>query len=176
LRPICRESAYTEFALASANMIARKPGSLSFSETASVPVVAVTAWQMLFDYAKATPGQSVLIHGVGGNVGAYAVQLASQAGLHVFATASADDAQHVQSLGATTLIDYKRTRFKEVVPVVDIVLDMVGGDMRERSIGVIKPGGILVSVVSQPMPNPDRLKNISAVFSWSKSRPNGWTR
>jgi NADPH:quinone reductase-like Zn-dependent oxidoreductase len=156
--------ACAEFTLASAKMIARKPESLSFGEAASVPVVAVTAWQMLFDYAKATSGQIVLILGAGGNVGAYAVQLASQAGLHVFATASTDDVPYVQSLGAKTVIDYKRSRFEEVVPQVDMVLDMVGGETMKRSLGIIKPGGILVSVVSEPMPNPDRLKNIRAVF------------
>ncbi|HUJ70937.1 MAG TPA: NADP-dependent oxidoreductase, partial [Verrucomicrobiae bacterium] len=114
--------AYAEVAIASANMIARKPASLSFGEAASAPVVAVTAWQMLFDYAKATAGQNVLILGAGGNVGAYAVQLASQAGMHVFATASARDVRYVQSLGATTAIDYQRTRFEDVVPALDVVL------------------------------------------------------
>jgi NADPH:quinone reductase-like Zn-dependent oxidoreductase len=150
--------AYAELALASSGMVARKPQSLSFTEAASVPVVAVTAWQMLFDYAKAEPGQTVLILGAGGNVGAYAVQFASQAGLHVFATAHADDAEYIRSLGATTVM------FEEVVPMVDIVLDMVGGDLRARSLRIIKPGGILVSVVSEPLPSPDHLKNIRAVF------------
>jgi len=156
--------AYAELAVASVNMIARKPASLSFHEAASAPVVAVTAWQMLFDYANASSGQSVLILGAGGNVGAYAVQLASQAGLHVYATASADDAPYVQSLGATAVIDYKQTRFEAVVPKVDIVLDMVGGETRERSFKIIKMGGILVSVVSEPLPASGRLPNIRAVF------------
>ena len=156
--------AYAELALASPNMIARKPASLSFHESASAPVVAVTAWQMLFDYAKASPGQSVLILGAGGNVGAYAVQLASQAGLDVYATAPADDASYVKSLGATAVIDYKHTRFETVVPKVDIVLDMVGGETRERSFNIIKAGGILVSVVSEPLPASSRLTNIRAVF------------
>lgn len=105
---------------------------------------------MLFEYAKATPGQSVLIHGAAGNVGAYAVQLASQAGLQVFATASAADAPFVKTCGASTVIDYRQVPFEEVLPPVDIVLDMVGGETRQRSYRVIKPGGILVSVVSQP--------------------------
>jgi NADPH:quinone reductase-like Zn-dependent oxidoreductase len=156
--------AYAELAVTSANMIARKPASLNFSDAASAPVVAVTAWQMLFDYAKATSGQSVLILGAGGNVGAYAVQLASQAGLDVYATASAADAPYVQSLGATAVIDYKQTRFEDVVPKVDIVLDMVGGETRERSFKIIKMGGILVSVVSEPLPAPGQLTNIRAVF------------
>ena len=140
--------AYTEYALASAKMIARKPESLSFAEAASVPVVAVTAWQMLFDYAKVQPGQSVLIHGAAGNVGAYAVQLAHHAGLRVFATAGSSDLAFVRSLGAETVIDYRATRFEDAVPPVDIVLDMVGGETRKRSFRVIRPGGILVSVVS----------------------------
>jgi NADPH:quinone reductase-like Zn-dependent oxidoreductase len=156
--------AYAELALASANMIARKPALLSFREAASAPVVAVTAWQMLFDYAKASSGQSVLILGAGGNVGAYAVQLASQAGLHVYAAASAADAPYVRSLGAKAVIDYKQTRFEAVVPMVDIVLDVVGGETRERSFKIIKTGGILVSVVSEPLPDPSRLTNARAVF------------
>lgn len=156
--------AHAEFALTSSTTVARKPERLSFTEAASVPVVAVTAWQMLFDYAKAKPEQTVLIHGAAGNVGGYAVQLASQAGLHVFATASADDAEYVRSLGATTVIDYKRDRFEEIIPMVDVVLDMVGGATRARSLKIITPGGILVSMVSEPMPNPDDLKNIRVVF------------
>jgi len=138
--------AYAEFALTFSRRVARKPGDLSFTEAALVPVVAVTAWQMLVDYAKAKPDEIVLILGAGAGVGGYAVQFASQAGLHVFAAASADDAQDVRSLGATTVIDYHRDRFEEVMPMVDVVLDMVGGDMRERSLEIIKPGGILVSL------------------------------
>jgi len=156
--------AYAELALASASMIAQKPRSLSFCQAASAPVVAVTAWQMLFDYAEARPDQMVLIHGAAGNVGSYAVQLASRAGLHVFATASADDAPYVQNLGATTVIDYQMNRFEEVAPMMDIVLDMVGGATRRRSLSIIKPDGILVSVVSEPMPSPDDLRDVRAVF------------
>ncbi len=92
--------AYAEYALASSAMVARKPTKLTNIEAASVPVVAVTAWQMLFDYARATAGQTVLILGAAGNVGAYAVQFASQAQLHVIATASSADTAYVQSLGA----------------------------------------------------------------------------
>jgi NADPH:quinone reductase-like Zn-dependent oxidoreductase len=154
--------AYAEFALAQAGMIARKPASLSFDQAASVPVVAVTAWQMLFDYAKATSGHSVLIHGAAGNVGAYAVQLAAQAGLQVIATAAARDEPYLRSLGANTVIDYKVSRFEEIAPKVDIVLDMVGGEIQKRSFAVIKPGGILVSAVSQP--DAGGAENIRAVF------------
>ena len=139
--------AYAEFAVAQSGRIARQPESLSFVEAASAPVVAVTAWQMLFDYAQAARGQSVLIHGAGGNVGAYAVQLAAQAGLQVFATASSNDLHYVRDLGASAAIDYKAQPFENVVPKVDIVLDTVGGEIRDRSMRIIHPGGILVSAV-----------------------------
>jgi NADPH:quinone reductase-like Zn-dependent oxidoreductase len=155
---------YAEYALASATMVAGKPQGLSHVEAASVPVVAVTAWQMLFDYAQVEPGQSVLIHGAAGNVGAYAVQLANQVGLRVFATASSEDAPLVRSLGATTVIDYKTTRFEDTVPPVDVVLDTVGGETRDRSFEIIKPGGLLVSVVSEPMPARSEANGIRSVF------------
>jgi NADPH:quinone reductase-like Zn-dependent oxidoreductase len=145
-------------------MIARLPESLGFPEAASAPVVAVTALQMLFDYAKAQSGQSVLIHGAGGNVGAYAVQLAAQAGLHVIATASAEDEPDVRRLGAATVIDYSNQRFEEVSPKVDIVLDTVGGETQERSFSVLAPGGTLVSVVSEPKPNSLRREDVRTVF------------
>ncbi|MEO8371115.1 MAG: NADP-dependent oxidoreductase [Candidatus Solibacter sp.] len=139
--------ACAEFAVAQTGRIARKPESLGFAEAASAPVVAVTAWQMLFDYAKATRGQTVLIHGAGGNVGPYAVQLAAQAGLQVFATASSKDLDYVRGLGASAVVDYRSQRFEHLVPKVDIVLDTVGGETRERSLKIIKPGGILVTAV-----------------------------
>jgi NADPH:quinone reductase-like Zn-dependent oxidoreductase len=92
--------AYAEYAVASETMMARKPTSLSFAEAASAPVVAGTAWQMLFDHAHARAGQAVLIHGAAGNVGAYAVQMARNAGLEVLATASSKDLEYVRELGA----------------------------------------------------------------------------
>ena len=143
--------AYAEYARASAQRIAPKPKTLSFIEAASAPIVTVTAWQMLSEYADVTAGQTVLIHGAAGNVGAYAVQLAKQAGVHVVATAASADLDYVRGLGAETVVDYKKERFEQSVTGVDVVLDMVGGDAQQRSLRVLKPGGILVSVVS-PVP------------------------
>jgi NADPH:quinone reductase-like Zn-dependent oxidoreductase len=138
--------AYAEYASASAGMIARKPRNLSFIEAASAPVVAVTAWQMLFEYARLTCGQVVLVHGAAGNVGAYAVQLAKNAGLHVIATAAGPDLEYVRSLGAETTVNHRETRFEDVVSGVDAVMDTIGGETVERSFKVLKPNGILVSV------------------------------
>ena len=142
--------AYAEFAVASAHMVAARPRSLSFVEAASAPVVAVTAYQMLFDYAEIKAGQAVLIHGAAGNVGAYAMQLAKQADLQVFATAGPTDLEYVRSLGADMVVNYKTTKFEDVVPPVDAVLDTVGGETQHRSFSVLKPGGVLVSSVSTP--------------------------
>lgn len=144
--------AYAECALASAGMMAQKPKILSDVEAASAPVVTVTAWQMLFDYAHATAGQTILIHGAAGNVGAYAVQLAAQTGLHVTAIASSADVEYVRSLGAESVVDYQKERFEETLTGMDVVLDTVGGDTQQRSLSVLKPGGIIVSVVA-PVPD-----------------------
>lgn len=145
--------AYAEYALPFAKMIAPKPKTLNFVEAASAPIVSVTAWQMLFEYGHVTAGQRVLVHGAAGNVGAYAVQLAKQAGLDVVATASSADLDYVRALGADTVVDYKKERFEDSAAGVDVVLDTVGGDIQRRSVRVLKPGGILVSVVS-PVPEP----------------------
>ncbi len=144
--------AYAEYALPLAGKMAHKPKTLNFIEAASAPIVTVTAWQMLFDYAQVTAGQTVLVHGAAGNVGAYAVQLAKQAGLHVVATAAAAALEYVRWLGAEKVVDYKRERFEQSVTRVDAVLDTIGGETQQRSLGVLKPGGILVSVVS-PVPD-----------------------
>jgi NADPH:quinone reductase-like Zn-dependent oxidoreductase len=96
------------------------------------------------------PGQTVLIHGAAGNVGAYAVQLAHRAGLRVIATAGAPDAAYVRSLGADELIDFRSERFEGKANAVDAVVDLVGGETQTRSFSALRPGGILVSAVSQP--------------------------
>ncbi len=142
--------AYAEYAVASAQMVAAKPKSLSFVEAAAVPVVGVTAYQMLFDYAQMKAGQAVLVHGAAGNVGAYAVQLAKQADLRVFATAGPADLDYVRGLGADMVMNYRTTKFEDAMPPVDAVLDTVGGETQHRSFRVLKPGGILVSVISPP--------------------------
>ena len=142
--------AQADYAVARAAMIAPKPEGIDDIDAASVPVVAVTAWQALFEEAGLVQGQSVLIHGAAGNVGFYAVQLAHRAGLTVYATASGKDRDHVRGLGAHTVVDYRTERFEDTVRGVDAVIDLVGGDTQARSFAVLKSGGILVSAVSPP--------------------------
>src|SRR5499433_2726280 len=130
---------YAEYALPSAKRMAQKPTTLNFVQAASVPVVAVTAWQMLFDNAQVSAGQTVLIHGAAGNVGAFAVQLARLVGLHVIATTASADLAYVLSLGAERVLDYEKERFEDSVSGVDVVLDTVGGNTQQRSLRVLKP-------------------------------------
>ena len=156
--------AYAEYALAKAAMIAPKPKSLNHTHAASVPVVAVTAWQMVFDFARLSSGQSVLIQGGAGNVGGYAVQFAKLAGALVIATTSAKDVSYVRSLGGVGVIDYRATRFEERVKETDAVIDTVGGDTLDRSYGVLKRGGIVVSSAAQPSNEKAEHHGVRAVF------------
>ena len=156
--------AYAEYALASATMVSKKPTSLTYIEAASVPVVAVTAWQALFDQAQFNAGQTVLIHRAAGNVGAYAVQLAPRAGLLAVATAAADDIAFVRSLGANTVIDYQNQRFEDVVRDADAVIDLVAGETQERSFQVLHRGGKLISAVSRPEQHLATAHGVEAAF------------
>jgi NADPH:quinone reductase-like Zn-dependent oxidoreductase len=156
--------AYAEYAIAAAGMIAKKPTSLTHVDAASVPVVAVTAWQALFEEAHLERGASVLIHGAAGNVGAYAVQLAHAAGLHVTATAFARDIAYVRSLGAENVIAVESGRFEDEAGKVDAVIDLVGGETQARSFSVLKTGGHLVSAVSVPDQETARARGVTGRF------------
>ncbi|MET3997605.1 NADPH:quinone reductase-like Zn-dependent oxidoreductase [Bradyrhizobium sp. S3.9.2] len=142
--------AYAEYAVASAGMVSTKPTSLTHIEGASIPVVAVTAWQALFDHAQLPAGQRVVIHGAAGNVGTYAVQLARHAGVQTIATVRTGDTAAVRNHGENIVIDYRTQRFEEQVRDVDAVIDLVGGETQSRSFQVLRRGGKLISTVSNP--------------------------
>src|SRR4051812_7217818 len=143
--------AYAEYLAVKPATIAGKPANLSFEEAASVPVAAQTAWQGIFTHGHLEKGQTILIHGGAGAVGAYAVQLAAQAGTTVIATAGGDDAGYLKSIGASRVIDYRAAQFEQVLgEKVDVVLDLIGGDTQQRSFLVLKEGGRLVAT-TQPV-------------------------
>lgn len=156
--------AYAEYALASATMISKKPSSLTHIEAASVPVIAVTAWQALFDQGQLKAGQTVVIHGAAGNVGAYAVQLARRAGLRIIATAAKGDIPFLLDLGADAVIDFHTQRFEELVPEADAVIDLVGGETQQRSFQVLRRGGKLISAVSNPDQHLAHTYGVEAAF------------
>jgi NADPH:quinone reductase-like Zn-dependent oxidoreductase len=150
--------AYAEYLAIKPATIARKPSNLSFEEAASVPVACETAWQGLFTRGQLKKGQTILIHGGAGAVGAYAVQLASHTGATVIATASSDDEAYLKSIGASQVIDYQTVQFEKVLrEKVDVVFDLVGGDTQQRSFLVLKEGGHLVSAV-QPVSQAETAK------------------
>jgi NADPH:quinone reductase-like Zn-dependent oxidoreductase len=144
--------AQAEFAVALAGMIAPKSRRLSHLEAASAPVVAVTAWQMLFEYAQAKSGDTILITGAAGNVGAYAVQMALDAGMRVIAVARSSDQELLRAYGVETILDSSAAGFENSLPQVDAVLDTVGGDTVQRCSAAVKVGGRLVSVTSTQSP------------------------
>lgn len=143
------DGALAEYCIASFFGLAPKPRSLTHAEAASVPISALTAWQGLYDRAQLQKGEHVLIHGAGGAVGMFAVQLARHRGAHVVGTASANDAEFVLSLGAERVIDYRASRFEDSVKDMDVVFDTVGGESLERSWRVLGPRGRVVTVASE---------------------------
>jgi NADPH:quinone reductase-like Zn-dependent oxidoreductase len=142
------DGAQAEYCLTVPANIAPKPVTLEHTHTAAVPISALTAWQALIDRAHLSAGQRVLIHGGAGGVGSFAVQLARHQSAHVIATASAANTDFVKALGADEVIDYQITPFETVVGDVDVVLDTVGGNTRDRSWGVLKKGGCLVTIAA----------------------------
>lgn len=141
---------YAQFALASTSAIAKKPTKMSFEEASGIPVVAETAWRAIVTVGNVQKGQRVLIHGAAGGVGSSAVQFAKARGAYVIGTASARNHDFLKSLGVDETIDYTATRFEEKVKNVDVVVNTADADTNARSIGVVKKGGILVSVVGDP--------------------------
>jgi NADPH:quinone reductase-like Zn-dependent oxidoreductase len=148
LSSFCRNGSAAEFIAIRAADLAPKPHSLNFEQAAAVPLAGLTAWQALIDHAQIEKGERVLIHGGAGGVGTYAVQLASWKGAEVIATASTRDQDFLGELGASEVIDYTHEPFEEKVKDVDVVLDTVGGETQQRSWGVLRRGGILISIVS----------------------------
>lgn len=142
------DGAQAEYCLTVPAHIAPKPVTLEHTQAAAVPISALTAWQALLDRAHLSAGQRVLIHGAAGGVGSVAVQLARHQRAHVIATASAANTDVVKALGADEVIDYQLTPFETVVGDVDVVLDTVGGDTRDRSWGVLRKGGRLVTIAA----------------------------
>jgi len=156
--------ANAEFAIAMADMLALKPKRLSFVEAASIPVIAVTAWQMLFEHAGVGREERVLVHGGAGNVGAYAVQLARLAGAQVSATALPGDVDGVLRLGAERVLELGTPAATPFERSFDAIIDTVGGKTQSALFPLLKPGGAFVSSVSQPDPELAQRHQARAIF------------
>jgi NADPH:quinone reductase-like Zn-dependent oxidoreductase len=147
--PLDSPRAYAEYARVPVTVLARQPRNLDAIHAAAVPLVALTAWQALFEAGGLHAGQTVLIHGASGGVGHLAVQLAKHAGATVIGTASRANLAFVRSLGADQVIDYRAQPFETVVRDVDLVFDTVGGDTLARSYQVVRAGGTVVSIAGR---------------------------
>jgi NADPH:quinone reductase-like Zn-dependent oxidoreductase len=141
-----RDGGAAEYMLVRAADLAAKPATLSHVAAAAVPLAALTAWQAFFDHGQLSQGQRVLIHAAAGGVGTYAVQLAHWHGAIVIGTARAANAEFLRGLGADEVIDYTVERFDEQLHDIDLVLDSVGGETLQRSWGVLRKGGTLVTI------------------------------
>jgi NADPH:quinone reductase-like Zn-dependent oxidoreductase len=162
---------YAEFCVAPESACAAKPDSLDHVHAAALPVAGLTAWQTLFDLGELQAGQTVLIHAAAGGVGSFAVQFAKWKKARVIGTASTQSIALVRELGADEVIDYRTTKFEDAVRDVDMVLDTVGKDTQERSLKVLKRGGIIVSTV-QPPPQ-EKLDQFGVRGVMIRQKPNG---
>lgn len=162
--------AMAEYCLAKPTDISLKPASLTHGEAASVPISALTAWQGLIDRARVQSGDTVLVHGAAGSVGAFIVQLAKLQGARVIATASGRDAKFVLGLGAERVIDYHAVRFEDDIEDVDVVFDTVGGETLRRSWKVLRAGGRLVTIAYTAADGSEDKRASDAAFIVKPSR------
>jgi NADPH:quinone reductase-like Zn-dependent oxidoreductase len=144
--------------------LALKPANLSMAEAASIPLVGLTAWQVLVERAEIKPGQKVLIHAGSGGVGTFAIQLAKHLGATVATTASAANAAMLKALGADIVIDYRSQKFEEELSGYDVVLNSLDAGTLEKSLKVLKPGGKLISISGPPDPSFARAQGLNAVL------------
>jgi NADPH:quinone reductase-like Zn-dependent oxidoreductase len=147
---ISGQGSFAEYAPVSDDKIAAKPSSIDFNQAASLPLVSVSAYQAIHEHIKLSSSQKILVIGGGGGIGSMAVQLAKNVGAYVAATASSADADYVRELGADIFINYENEDFNKKLSGYDAVFDTVGGDNTTKAYEVLRPGGILVSMVSQP--------------------------
>lgn len=145
-----RIGAFAEFIAIKESSLAIKPKDLTMEQAASIPLVGLTAWQALVEKANVKKGQKVLIHAGSGGVGTIAIQLAKHLGAYVATTTSTANVEWVKRLGADLVIDYKKDDFEKVLHGYDLVLNSLGTDTLEKSLQVLKPGGLLISISGPP--------------------------
>jgi len=169
LLPGSDTGAYAEFVIAPASIVAKKPASVDFATAGAIAMVATTAYTLINKEAKVHAGQHVLIHGAGGSVGSFAVQMAKAAGASfVIANGSGVDRDRVMALGADQFIAFQEQKFDEMGPKADVIIDTVGGDTLARSYGAIKPGGMLLTTVMPVDEQKAKAAGINARFVFTQ--------
>ncbi len=158
-----RDGWAAEYVAIEARCLAPKPTTVDFVEAAAIPQAGLTSWQALFDHGHLEPGQTVMIHGAGGGVGSVGLQLARWAGAHVIGTGRASARQRVLELGADDFVDVEQEGWEAAARQVDLVYDVVGGDVLAHSPAVVKPGGALVSVMNPPQTDRNDIRTVHFV-------------
>ena len=148
-----RIGAFAECIAIQEDAVAKKPKNLTMEEAASIPLVGLTAWQVLVERANLKAGQKVLIHAGSGGVGTVAIQLAKHLGAIVATTTSTANLEWVKRLGADLVIDYRKDDFEKILQDYDVVLNSLGAETLEKSLRVLKPGGKLISISGPPDPD-----------------------
>jgi len=180
--------AYAEYVLTTPDYIVHKPKNLSHTEASVIPLAALTAWQAMFDTANLQANQKILIHAAAGGVGHLAVQLARWKGAFVIGTASSRNAEFLQSIGISEHVDYTTVEFEDVLSELDIVFDLIGGEISQKSAKTLKQGGFLVSIQKTGTefeklpkhievewllvePNPNQLAEITKIIEAGQLQP-----
>jgi NADPH:quinone reductase-like Zn-dependent oxidoreductase len=169
--------AFAELVAVNEDEVARKPADVSMAEAAALPLVTLTAWQVLVEKADVRPGDRVLIHAGSGGVGSIAIQLAKHLGAHVATTTSTNNVDWVRELGADPVIDYRTQDFTTLVRDYDLVLDSLGGKTLEESLRVVRPGGLVIGPVDRPTrtsPASSASRCCDRCWRCSAARSGGW--
>ncbi|MFF7275165.1 zinc-binding dehydrogenase [Streptomyces griseorubiginosus] len=164
-----RDGSLAEYVAVEARNLAPLPADIDHTTAAALPISGLTAWQGLFDHARLTTGQTVLVHGAAGGVGSLAVQLAREAGARVVGTGRAADRDTVLDLGAHAFLDLEADRLEDTGQV-DVVFDVIGGDVLDRSAALVRPGGTLVTIVQPPTVRPDDGRAVFFVVEPDRAR------
>lgn len=167
---------FAEMAITKPQSIAMKPKNIDFRQAAAVVLVGSSAVQAIEEHINLQPGQKILIHGGAGGIGSIAIQLAKSKGAYVATTVSQQDMDFVKGLGADEVIDYKNERFDERLKGFDAVYDTVGGETMERSLSVLKPDGILVSMLGKPDEEKVKARTVTAIAQATKTNTAHLTR
>ena len=170
------QATFAEYAAVKAQGVAHKPESLDDVQAAAVPVVGLSAWQALVDLAKLQSGERILIHGAGGGIGTFAVQLAKDIGAYVIGNEKAYNVEFVRQLGADEVINAESRRFEDVIDKVDVVLDLVRGEYVERSFNILKPGGRYVSPANMLPEGAGKEQGIVAMGQFTQPNPEELTK
>lgn len=158
-----RDGWAAEYVAIEARSLSPKPTTVDFVDAAAIPQAGLTSWQALFDYGHLESGQTVLIHGAGGGVGSTGMELARWAGAHVIGTGRSGARERVLELGADEFVDVERDGWETTIGPVDLVYDIIGGDVLARSAAIVKPGGAIVSIVAPPPTDRDDIRTVGFV-------------